>query len=531
LAADDRKGGAAAPSFADAPPALDVRGVNKHFGPVHANRNIDLTVAAGSIHGIVGENGAGKSTLMNILYGMYAADSGEIWVDGEKAAIGSSADAIAHGIGMVHQHFMLVRPFTVLENVMLGAEKDFTLTESVSATRALIQRMETDYGLTVDPDAKVEDLAVGLQQRVEIIKALRGGQRILILDEPTGVLTPQETEGLFAILRALRDEGTTVLLITHKLHEIMALTDRVSVMRRGEMVAHRDTADTSTEELAELMVGRKVLLKVDRPRVAPGAPVLTVKDLRYRDPDGVERVKGLNFEIREGELLAVAGVSGNGQSELLDLLAGIRAPSAGEIRIGDKVIDAAHPRGPAGMRRLGVSHVPEDRHHRGLVLPFDARENSILGFHEGREAGDGVALDLQKIAERADRHVEEFDVRPPVSTLRASQYSGGNQQKLVLAREIDADPRLLLVGQPTRGVDVGAIEFIFSRLMDMKKAGCAILLVSVELEEVMSLSDRILVMSNGEQTGMVDRADADERSLGLMMAGVEEQRHPLGEAL
>ncbi len=507
--------GGSAPAF-----ALEVRGIDKSFGPVHANRDINLQVKAGSIHGIIGENGAGKSTLMNILYGMYQADRGEILIGGEPVRITSSAVAIRSGIGMVHQHFMLVAPFTVLENVMLGAEKDFLLKASVSATRALIERMGRDYGLAVDPDAKVEDLPVGLQQRVEIVKALRGGARILILDEPTGVLTPQETEGFFQILRALRDEGVTILLITHKLQEIMALTDQVSVMRRGEMVAHRATAETSREELAELMVGRKVLLNVERPEIAPGAPALRVSGLRNRDREGVERLKGLDFEIRAGELLAVAGVSGNGQTELLDVLAGIAAPSAGKIEIGNAVVDAEHPRNPAEMRALGLSHVPEDRHHRGLILPFDGEENCILGFQDGEAAGAGFAIDKAHVAARAARHVEEFDVRPPTAKLRAAQYSGGNQQKLVLAREIDAAPKVLLVGQPTRGVDIGAIEFIYQRLMRLKAAGCAILLVSVELEEVLSLADRILVMSNGEQTGLIDRKDADERSLGLMMAGV-----------
>ncbi|MEM7547160.1 MAG: ABC transporter ATP-binding protein [Pseudomonadota bacterium] len=515
MQAENQTGGAAAPSY-----ALEVRGVDKSFGLVHANKNINLNVAKGSIHGIIGENGAGKSTLMNILYGMHPADRGEILIDGEAVRMTSSAVAISHGIGMVHQHFMLVQTFSVLENVMLGAEKDFRLASSDVATRALIKRMADDYGLSVDPDAIIHDLPVGLQQRVEIIKALRGGARILILDEPTGVLTPQETEGFFEILRALRDEGVTILLITHKLQEIMALTDQVSVMRQGEMVAHRVTADTSREELAELMVGRKVLLQVDRPEVHTGAPVLKVENLRFVDAEGVERIKGLNFELRAGELLSVAGVSGNGQSELLDVLAGISTPTSGAITIAETVISADHPRGPAGMRALGVSHVPEDRHHRGLVLPFSGEDNSILGFQDTAAAGAGFALDRTHIATRAAAHVAEFDVRPPTAGLRAGQYSGGNQQKLVLAREIDAAPKLLLVGQPTRGVDIGAIEFIYERLMRLKATGCAILLVSVELEEVLSLSDRILVMSNGEQTGMVDRADADERSLGLMMAGV-----------
>ena len=516
MTAQAENGGAAAA----APFALETRGIDKSFGLVHANKSIDLQVRKGSIHGIIGENGAGKSTLMNILYGMYSADRGTILIDGEEVKMSSSAVAIAHGIGMVHQHFMLVQTFSVLENVMLGAEKDFRLASSEDATRKLIAEMAEHYGLVVDPDALIEDLPVGLQQRVEIIKALRGGARILILDEPTGVLTPQETEGFFAILRRLRDEGVTIIVITHKLQEIMALTDQVSVMRQGEMVAHRATADTSREELAELMVGRKVLLQVEKPDVATGAPVLKVENLRYVDGDGVERIKGLNFEIRAGELLSVAGVSGNGQSELLDVLAGISQPTSGTITVDGTAIDDAHPKNPAEMRALGVSHVPEDRHHRGLVLPFTGEDNSILGFQDGPAAGAGFALDRAHIAARAQRHVEEFDVRPPTAALRAGQYSGGNQQKLVLAREIDAAPKLLLVGQPTRGVDIGAIEFIYERLMRLKAEGCAILLVSVELEEVLSLSDRILVMSNGEQTGMVDRADADEKSLGLMMAGV-----------
>ncbi|MEL6792011.1 MAG: ATP-binding cassette domain-containing protein, partial [Pseudomonadota bacterium] len=375
MGGEANKGGASAPSF-----ALEVKGVDKSFGLVHANKNINLQIAKGSIHGIIGENGAGKSTLMNILYGMYAADRGQILIDGREVRMTSSAVAIQNGIGMVHQHFMLVQTFSVLENVMLGAEKDFRLASSEAATRALIKDMAENYGLAVDADALIEDLPVGLQQRVEIIKALRGGARILILDEPTGVLTPQETEGFFAILRRLRDEGVTILLITHKLQEIMALTDQVSVMRQGEMVAHRATSETSREELAELMVGRKVLLQVDRPEVAEGAPVLKVENLRFVDAEGVERIKGLNFEIRAGELLSIAGVSGNGQSELLDVLAGISTPTSGSILIDNTAIDADNPRDPAEMRALGVSHVPEDRHHRGLVLPFTGEDNSILGF-------------------------------------------------------------------------------------------------------------------------------------------------------
>lgn len=510
-----QSGGASAP-----PVALAVRGISKRFGQVQANRQVTLEIERGTIHGIVGENGAGKSTLMNILFGLYAADEGHIEVDGQRVQIQSSANAIAHGIGMVHQHFMLVRTFTVLENVMLGAERGFQLQKSVDAIRQIIADLGRDYGLEVDPDALIADLPVGIQQRVEIVKSLRGGARILILDEPTGVLTPQETVGLFNILRALRDEGTTIVLITHKLHEIMELTDRVSVMRQGEMVAHRQTSETNSAELAELMVGRKVLLDVDHGTVRPGAPAISVSGLHFIDGSGVERLKGLDFNIHAGEILAVAGVAGNGQSELLDVLAGIITPSAGTITVGDTTITPKAPRTPAEMREAGLFHVPEDRHHRGLVLPFDAAANSILGFQDAALAGTGMFLDQGAIDARAAEQVREFDVRPPLTHLRASQYSGGNQQKLVLAREISARPLVLLVGQPTRGVDIGAIEFIYKRLVALRSDGCAILLVSVELEEVMSLADRILVMNDGCQIGLVRRRDCDEKSLGLMMAGI-----------
>ena len=502
------------------PVALAVERVSKRFGHVQANDNVCLSVARGTIHGIVGENGAGKSTLMNILFGMYHADEGQIKVNGQVARIRTSKDAIALGIGMVHQHFMLVRTFTVLENVMLGAEQGFGLAESVAATRQLIAEMGSSYGLELDSDALVEDLPVGIQQRVEIVKALRSGAKILILDEPTGVLTPQETEGLFNILRALRDEGTTVILITHKLQEIMALTDRVSVMRGGKMVAHRETQQTNSEELAELMVGHKVLLEVARGDTGRGPPELEVKGLSFTDSTGVERIRNLNFDINAGEILAVAGVAGNGQSELLEILAGIKAPTSGSLHLKETEIRPGSPKTPAQMRSLGVFHIPEDRHHQGLVLPFDAADNSILGFHDGPAAGAGYFLDRAKISQRAQEHVTDFDVRPPITTLRASQYSGGNQQKLVLAREISASPTVLLVGQPTRGVDIGAIEFIYKRLMDLRERGCAILLVSVELEEVLSLADRILVMNAGRQMGLVSRTEADEKNLGLMMAGV-----------
>ncbi|MEQ9333160.1 ABC transporter ATP-binding protein [Thalassobaculum sp.] len=510
-----------------ASPAIELIGIDKRFGPVQANRDVSLTVAAGTIHGIVGENGAGKSTLMSILYGFYEADAGEIRVGGRAVAIRNAADAIAAGIGMVHQHFMLVPTFTVLENVMLGAEGAALLAGGRARARAELERLERDYGLEVDPDALVGDLAVGLQQRVEILKALYRGARILILDEPTGVLTPQETDRLFGILRALRDEGVTVVLITHKLREILAVTDTVSVMRRGEMVAHRPTAETSREELAELMVGRKVLFRVDKGPAHAGRPVLEVEGLRVVDGDGVARVDGVGFEVAAGEIVGVAGVSGNGQSELLEALAGIRPVAAGRIRIGNLEIAPDRQTDPRTVRAAGVGHVPEDRHRMGMVLPFEAAESAILGRHDSRAYNRGWLMDYDAVTADCAAKMKAFDVRPADPHLRGSLFSGGNQQKLVLARELAGHPKLLLVGQPTRGVDIGAIEFIHRQLVAMRDAGSAILLVSVELDEIMSLADRIIVMCGGRIVGCIDAAGADERTLGLMMANVspDEIRH------
>jgi simple sugar transport system ATP-binding protein len=499
------------------PPAVELIGIDKHFGPVHANRDVDLQIPAGTIHGIVGENGAGKSTLMNILYGYYQADRGAIRVDGKEARIHSPEDAIRAGIGMVHQHFMLVEPFTVLENLLLGAEGGVTLAAGAGRARKEIAELEREYGLDVDLDARVADLPVGVQQRVEILKALFRGARILILDEPTGVLTPQEADYLFRILRSLRDQGRTVVLITHKLREIMAVTDHVSVMRRGEMVAHRRTADTSTEELAELMVGRKVLLQVDKSPAKPGEPVLEVNDLVVRDGAGVTRVKGISFAVRAGEIVGIAGVAGNGQSELLEALAGIRPIDGGRVAIRGRAIgEVAH------ARTHGLGHVPEDRLRMGLVPEFAAYENAILGYQVDPDYSRHGFLDKGGIVGTCLRWMHGYDVRPGDALLKTRSFSGGNQQKLVLAREMEHDPDLLLVGQPTRGVDIGAIEFIHKRLIAMRDAGKAVLLVSVELDEIRSLADRILVMFDGTLTGELAGEDADERRIGLLMAGVTE---------
>ncbi|MCB1883719.1 MAG: ABC transporter ATP-binding protein [Geminicoccaceae bacterium] len=500
------------------PPAVELQGIDKWFGTNHANRGIDLAVMPGTIHGIIGENGAGKSTLMNILFGFLEADGGRILVDGEPRRIRRPEDAIRAGIGMVHQHFMLVEPFTVVENVLLGAEEGPLLRRSRAKARAELGRLARDYALDVPLDAVVHDLPVGLQQRVEILKALYRGARILILDEPTGVLTPAEADHLFRILTGLRDQGRTVLLITHKLREIMAVTDRVSVMRQGAMVAHRETAETSREDLAELMVGHKVILRIDKGRARPGAPVLEVRDLWVHDRQDVPRLKGLTFDVRAGEIVGVAGVSGNGQSELLEVLSGILHPTKGEVRVGGEPV-----LNPAQGRSLGVGHVPEDRLRVGLVRTFPAWENAVLGHQRDARYEQGGFMRRRRIRDVCRDWMRRHDVRPQSCDLEAGGFSGGNQQKLVLAREMEHEPGLLLVGQPTRGVDIGAIELIHKRLVALRDRGKAILLVSVELDEVMALADRILVMFDGTITGEVPGEGADERRIGLLMAGIAEE--------
>ena len=479
-----------------------------------------ITGGRGQRIALIGLRGAGKSTLMSILYGFYQADSGEILMDGAPKVIRDSNAAIAAGIGMVHQHFMLVDTFTVLENIVLGVEGGRMLAPSLAAARSELQRLERDYNLEVNPDAIVGELPVGVQQRVEILKALYRGADILILDEPTGVLTPQEVDHLFRILAALREQGKTIILITHKLREIMAITDTVSVMRGGEMVAHRATSETDREALAELMVGRKVLLRVERTEARPGAPALSISDLGITDAAGVERLRQVSFEVRAGEIVGIAGVSGNGQSELLEALSGMCPPSRGTIRLGDTEITKERPMNAADMRQLGLAHVPEDRRHMGLVMQFNACECAILGHHDDPAYVSGPLIDQDAILSECADRMAAYDVRPPDPSLLSANFSGGNQQKIVLAREMERHPDVLLVGQPTRGVDIGAIEFIHKRLIAMRDAGVAILLVSVELDEIMSLADRILVMSAGGIVGEVAAAEADERTLGLMMANV-----------
>jgi len=505
---------------ADAPPAIELRGISKAFGPVQANRDISLRVMPGTIRGIIGENGAGKSTLMSILYGFYRADAGDIFIGGRKAEIAGSQEAIRAGIGMVFQHFKLVPNFTVLENVVLGAEEGRLLRPSLAKARELLVQLARDYELNVDPDAKIEDLGVGMQQRVEILKALYRKADILILDEPTGVLTPTEADHLFRILRGLRDEGKTIILITHKLREIMDVTETVSVMRRGEMTATVKTAETSATELAELMVGRKVLLRVEKSPAKPGRTVLSVEDLRVTDAQGVERLKGINLEVRAGEILGIAGVAGNGQSELLEVLGGITA-ATGRVSLEGRALSLTGPGSDAKARRAaGITHVPEDRHRLGLILEFFAWENTGLGYQDWPQYTHGAFMDNDALRADTRAKMDHFDVRPQDCWLHARSFSGGNQQKLVLAREMERDPALLLVGQPTRGVDIGAIEFIHQRLVELRDAGKAILLVSVELDEILSLSDRIAVMFDGQIMGERLPDATDETELGMLMAGM-----------
>lgn len=506
-------------------PAIELRGISKAFGPVQANKDISIKVAKGTIHGIIGENGAGKSTLMSILYGFYKADSGEILINGQPTLIPDSQAAIAAGIGMVFQHFKLVENFSVLENVVLGAEDGPLLKESMTKARSTLATLATEYELNVDPDALIEDLSVGHQQRVEILKALYRQADILILDEPTGVLTPAEADHLFRILENLKKEGKTVILITHKLREIMDVTDTVSVMRRGEMLDTVKTSDTSPEDLAERMVGRKVLLSVDKKPATVGETVLKVEDLRVVDDDNVERVKGISFEIKAGEILGIAGVAGNGQSQLLEVLGGYQK-ATGRITVKGSEIDLTGKHSDGRSRRnRGIAHVPEDRQSEGLIMDFTAWQNMAFGYHnEPAYQKNRFLMDNAAIRTETEKQMERFDVRPPLPNLAAKSFSGGNQQKIVLAREIERNPDLLLVGQPTRGVDIGAIEFIHQQIVALRDQGKAILLVSVELDEIMSLSDRIAVMFDGKIMGERLPSETDEKDLGLLMAGITERK-------
>ena len=498
---------------------LQLRQITKRFGDVLANDGVNIVVKPGTIHAIVGENGAGKSTAMRIAYGFYAADSGEILVDGQVRDIKSPHDAIALGIGMVHQHFMLVETMTVAENIVLGAEPGSSLALDLKSAASQIRQLSEEFKLAVNPNEPVEHLSVGQQQRVELLKALYRHARLLILDEPTAVLTPLEVEEFFAILRRMREQGKTVIIITHKLSEVLAISDEVTVMRDGKVVGRVQTKDTSAAELARLMVGREVLLRVEKPEAKVGRSQLEVRSLSVRDVGGVARVNGVSFEVRGGEIVGIAGVEGNGQTELIEALAGLVEPArlSGEINFEGRNLNNL---GARVRRELGIAHIPEDRHRRGLLLDFSLSENSILGVHYrppiAAFAG-GVFLDENAIQRRAGEIIKGFDVRPPNAMLPARALSGGNQQKLIIGREYRVDPKLLLVSQPTRGVDIGAIEFIHRQLVSLRDGGCAILLVSAELEEVTSLSDRLLVVHEGRIAGEVDPKKTTLEEIGLLM--------------
>ena len=500
--------------------AVRMTGINKRFGAVAANANVALAVAQGTVHGLVGENGAGKSTLMSILYGFYQADSGSIEVFGKLATIRNADEAIALGIGMVHQHFMLVDTLTALENVMLGAEPHWLLGRADATVRTKLNALMQATGLQVALDALVSDLSVGDRQRLEILKALYRGAKVLILDEPTAVLTPQETGHLFEVLKLLREQGTTIILITHKLKEVMRLCDRVTVMRGGCVVEEMDIAHASLEGLAEAMVGRKVNIgRVEAARPEAGEVLLQARHLQIQDAMRVVRLNDVSLTLRAGEIVGVAGVSGNGQSELIDVLSGLLQPAVGSMTLVGQTFEPAHWLDPHTARVLGLAHVPEDRHARALVMDFVAWESAVLGYDGLPDYAHRGWMDHGRMRQATTHMMERFDVRPQDPELMSSKFSGGNQQKLVLARELGQAPKVLLVGQPTRGVDIGAIEFIYSQLRAMRDAGCAVLVVSSELDEILALSDRVIVMNQGRITGEMAIEDCTEAGLGLLMTG------------
>ena len=493
---------------------LELKNVTKTFGNVVANDNVSIKIEKGTIHAIVGENGAGKSTIMRIAYGFYNADSGEIFFDGKRVEINNPHDAIALGIGMVHQHFMLVDTMTVAENIILGAETGGAFDLDLEKANERVEGLSNELKLGVNPRAFIEDLSVGAEQRVELLKALYRNAELLILDEPTAVLTPQETIDFFNILRRMREQGKTIVIITHKLEEVLAISDFVTVMRDGKTVGNVKTSETTTKDLARMIVGRDVLLRVEKTDANPGDTILSVENLTVAGKHG-EAVSDVSFSVRAGEIVGIAGIEGNGQTELVEAIAGL-TPASGRIDLLGKDISNLSVR---RRTELGLGHIPEDRHRRGLLLNSDLEENSILGVHYRPPVVAGGFLNSSVIETRTKEILQNFDVRPPNPDLSAKSLSGGNQQKLIIGREFGLNPKLLLVSQPTRGVDIGAIEFIHRKLIGLRDAGSAILLVSAELEEVTALADRLFVIYKGKFVGEVDPKVTSTEEIGLMMTG------------
>jgi simple sugar transport system ATP-binding protein len=503
--------------MSDAAPVLELRGITKQFPGVLANDHIDLDVAAGEVHALLGENGAGKSTLMNILYGLYHPDEGEILLNGKRVTFSSAKDAIGSGIGMVHQHFMLIPVMTVAENIVLAEEPTYGgVLLDVAEARKRVRELSERYGLAVDPDARIQDITVAQQQRVEILKALYRGAEVLILDEPTAVLTPQEARELFTIIDELRAQGKSIIFISHKLHEVLEVADRITVLRRGKKIETVPKEGATEESLARAMVGREVLLRVEKPPATPAEPLLQVTDLHVVDDRGLEKVRGVSLAVRAGEIVGIAGVDGNGQTELIDALTGLLRPASGTITVAGHAV--SHHVTARRMLDLGVGHIPEDRQRRGLVLEFSVAENIALHDYAQEPDSKWGWLYPSRLVARARQLIQDFDIRGGGPRTRAGALSGGNQQKVIVAREVARDPKVLIAAQPTRGLDVGAIEYVHRRLVAERDEGRAILLVSLELDEILSLSDRILVMFEGRIVGEYT-SSVTEEELGIAMTG------------